>query len=124
MNFEANLDHLNISIKKLEHLRRSQIGTLTHALFDIDLSISKNKVFLYTSENYSHINNKFDLDSNEHLKDIKMFSSYMHAKHLKSLEKFREIDTKLVGELKNIENIKSIDVEFDENIYLNIFDLL
>lgn len=124
MNFETSLEHLNVSIKKLEHLRRSQIGTLTHSLFDIDLSIAKSRVFLYTNQDYSHITNRLELDSNENMKDIKMFSSYMHAKHLKTFEKFREVDNKLLDELKNIETIKAIDVEFDENVYLNIFDTL
>ena len=53
-----------------------------------------------------------------------MFASYMHAKHLKSLEKFREIDKKLIDELRNIDKIVAVDVELDQNAYINIFEIL
>jgi hypothetical protein len=90
-------------------------------LFDIDLSIQPSKVFLYTNENYSHINNKIDLDENGALKEFKQFSSYMHAKYTKSLEKFRQFDNKIVEELRDVEKLKAIDVDYDSDVYLDLF---
>lgn len=81
------------------------------------------KIFLYTNENYSHINNKIDLDDHEYFKDIKNFTNYMHQKHLKSLEKFKETDMKLKEDLQNLETLKSIDFEIGENVYFELSDM-
>lgn len=87
------------------------------------VEIEKAKIFLYTNENYSHINNKIDLDDHEIFKDIQNFANYMHQKHLKSLEKFREADMKLKEELQDLETLKSIDVEIGGNVYLELSDM-
>ena len=81
-------------------------------------------MFLYTNENYSHINNKIDLDENEILKDTRKFSNYMHEKHMKSLQKFRETDIKLIEELRDVEKLKSLDIEIDGNVYIELLRMI
>lgn len=108
----------------MDFIRRGKLKEIEGTLFIIDLTIQKNNVFLYTDENYSHINNKFDIDDNEHLKDIKVFSNYMHAKYIKQKGGFGEKDAKLIDELRNIEKLHELDIEFDEDVYLYIFKVL
>ena len=93
-------------------------------MLDIEIIVKPSKVFLYTDENYSHIDNKIDLDNGNIFNDIKQFSSYMHFKHIKSLEKYRQKDTKLIEELKDIEKLKAIDADLEGTAYIYCFDLM
>ena len=124
IHYFTNLDFINNSTKKLDLIRAEKLEQIKATLFSIDLAIPTSKVFWYTNENYSHINNKFDLDDHEQLKEIKLFSNYMHAKYLKSMQVFGVKDHKLIEELRNIEKIHALDIEFDEDVYLYIFTIL
>ena len=122
--FETNLDNLCSISKENEKRRKDQIHEFTKDILSIDLSLDGWKMFLYTNENYSHINNKIDIDENDALQEFKLFSNYIHAKDSKFLEKYRQEDKELIEDLKDVQKLKAIDIDFDSDSYLYCYDLL
>ena len=48
----------------------------------------------------------------------------MHAKYIKQKGGFGEKDAKLIEELRNIDKLHELDIEFDEDVYLYLFKVL
>ena len=78
---------------------------------NVDTSIIKSKVFLYTDENYSHINNKIDIEDNEMFKKFKQYSR--RERTFRKVEFFKEEDIQLLQELDRAKEYKRLNINFD-----------